>query len=336
MMGHWMRRSYSLASLLAVATAMTVLGGGCRGAGIAPTKSQLAGQTEFVRDRGLLGQVTLIQFGVVGCRASAQGLERMAALNRANRIEGLAYLRVESEPESEATRAYFAAKPPGFPVYYSAAIAACRTYDATVCPTYVLVDKSGCMRYRGLWPDEAELAQWVAALREETADPGPKVVMFSPGKLDVPSLLDDVCLHDPGGGTKHLRDFMGPGGLLMVFVDTRHPAPHQSIKDMPRVAPVFAEHGVPSILVNLGEPKALIESFYAKRQVVTPILYDPGRATQHIWQIQKVPTVVMVDAAGAIVYKGQAVWADVGIAVEQHMGLPAASLKCPVEGTEFG
>jgi hypothetical protein len=336
MMEHWMPRRYSLASLLALATVMTVLGGGCRGAGIAPTKIQLAGQAEFVKDRGLLDHVTLIQFGMVGCRASAQGLEKMVALNRANRIEGLAYLRVESEPESEATRAYFAAKSPGFPVHYNAAIAACSIYDATVCPTYVLLDKSGRMRYRGQWPDEAELSQWVAALRDETVDPGPKVVMFSPSKLDAPSLLNDICLYDLDGGTKHLRDFMGPSGLLMVFVDTRHPAPHQSIKDMPSVVPVFAEHGVPSILVNLGESKTLIEAFYAKRHVVTPVLYDPGRATQHMWQIQKVPTVVMVDPAGAVVYKGQALWVDVGTAVEQHLGLPVASLRCPVNGTEFG
>lgn len=336
MMGHWMPRNYSLVSLLGVVTVMTVLGGGCRGAGIAPTKIQLASQAEFVRDCGLLDHVTLIQFGMVGCRASAQGLDKMAALNRAKRIEGLACLCVESEPENEAARAHFAAKSPGFPVYYDAAVAACRMYDATVCPTYVLVDKCGRMRYRGLWPDEAELSQWVAALREETVDPGPKVVMFSPSKFDVPSLLDDVCLHDSEGGTRHLRDFMGPNGLLLVFVDTRHPAPHQSIKDMPSVAPIFAEQGVRSIFVNLGEAKTLFESYYAKRQVVTPILYDPGRATQHMWQIQKVPTVVMVDVAGAVVYNGPAIWAAVGTAVEQHLGLPAASLKCPVKGTDFG
>lgn len=336
MMGHWLPRRYSLVSLLGVVTVMTVFGGGCRGAGIAPTKIQLASQAEFVEDRGLLDQVTLIQFGRVGCRASVQGLEKMAALNRARRIEGLAYLRVESEPESEAAQAYFAAKSPGFPVYYDAAVAACRAYDATVCPTYVLVDKSGRIRYRGLWPDEVELSQWVAALHEEIVDPGPKVVLFSPGKLDVPSLLDDLCLYDSMGGTRRLRDFMGSSGLLMVFVDTRHPAPHQSIKDMPSVAPVFAEQGVRSVFVNLGESQTLFEKYYAKRQVVTPILYDPGRAAQHMWQIQKVPTVIMVDVAGAVVYNGPAIWAAVGMAVEQHLGLPAALLKCPVKGTDFG
>jgi hypothetical protein len=330
---HWPQEGRAPFAVLAAA-ALALLVAGCE-TGTAPRKPQLASQAAFVKERGLQAQVTLMQFGRIGCRLSEEGLVKMAALNRGRRIDGLDFLRVEAGPVSEDASAYFAAKAPNVPVHYDADQTASRAYDAMACPTYVLVDRFGHMRYRGLWPEETEVSQWIAALREEVVDPGPKVAMFNTATVDVPRLLDDVCLNAFEGGVKPLRGFMGPKGLLLVFVDTRHPAPRTTIKDLPRVAPVLAECDIPSVLVNLGEPKELVEPFYAKWQVGTPIVYDPGRATQHMWRLEKIPTVVMIDPSGAVVYRGKALWADVGAALERHLGLPAASLQFPVKGTGF-
>ncbi|MCX5653096.1 MAG: hypothetical protein NTY65_00375 [Planctomycetota bacterium] len=44
----------------------------------------------------------------------------------------------------------------------------------------------------------------------------------------------------------------------------------------------------------------------------------------------------MIDSAGAVAYRGKAVWADVGAAAEKSLKLPAGSLKFTVKGTGFG
>jgi hypothetical protein len=43
----------------------------------------------------------------------------------------------------------------------------------------------------------------------------------------------------------------------------------------------------------------------------------------------------LIDSAGAVAYRGKAVWADVGAAAEQALKLPAGSLKFTVKGTGF-
>jgi hypothetical protein len=307
---------------------------GCQ-TGTAPRKPQLVSQAAFVKEHGLQAQVTLMQFGRIGCRLSDEGLAMMTALRRGRRIDGLAFPRVEAGPESEAAGAYFAAKATGLPVCYDADLTASRAYDATACPTYVLVDGFGHTRYRGMWPEERDLSSWVCALRAEAVDPGPKVAMFRPASVDVPRLLDGLCLNDLEGGIRPLRCYMGPKGLMLAFLDTRHPAPRTTIKDLPLVAPVLARYDIQSVLVNLGEPRELIAPFYTKCPVGTPIVYDTGRATQHVWDLERIPTIVIIDPRGAVVYRGQALWANVGAALERHLGLPAASVRFPVKGTGF-
>jgi hypothetical protein len=289
---------------------------------------------EFLRARGLQGQVALVQFGMVGCELSERGLGRMAALAKAEGVP--AFLRVEGGPQSKAAEDYFAAKASGVPVYYDAQGAAGRMFDATVIPSYVLADKFGRIRYRGPWPDEAKLAAWAAALGAETADAGPQAPLFAAPLPDTAKLLAETRLADLGGAVLSLRDRMGLSGLMMVFVDTQCPFSVMAIGEMKSVAAVMATHQVPCVLVNIGESREEVDLYYAARPMGMPVLYDPGKDAQTSWAITSVPTVVLVNAEGAVLYRGKAVWADMGAAAEQGLGLPAGHLKFAVQGTEYG
>ena len=323
-------------ALLAVAAWLLVLAAGCKPAENAPSAPQAASPAEFLKQRGLQGKVALLQFGLVGCALSEEGIGKMAALRKDRRIEGLALARVEAGRETKAADDYFAGKSPGFPVHYDADSAVARMFEATAWPTYVLVDKFGHVRYRGPWPDEAKLAQWAAALGKETADPGPAAAMFEVAVLDVPKLLDETRLPDLQGAAKPLRERMGPKGLLAVFVDTKCPFSATAIGEMSSVASVLAKHDVSSVLVNIGEDKAAVEEFYAQRQTGMTVVYDAGKTTQTAWAVTSVPTVILVAPGSTIAYRGNAVWADVGAAAEKALTLPAGTLKFTAKGTGFG
>jgi hypothetical protein len=324
------------AALLMAATLMAVLAVGCKPAENAAPAPSAASPGEFLKQRGIQGQIAFLQFGMVGCALSEDGLGKMAALQQNQKIEGLALTRVEATKQTKATDDYFAAKSPGFPVCYDADSAVGRMFDATAYPTYVLVDQFGHVRYRGPWPDEAKLTEWVAALGKETADAGPGAAMFGVAVLSVPKLLDETRLPDVQGAVKPLRDRMGTKGLVMVFVDTKCPFSAIAISEMASVASVLAKQEVSSVLVNIGETKTAVEEFYSRRQMGMPVLFDTGKATQTAWAVTSVPTVVMMDSDGTIAYRGTAVWADVGAAAEKALKLPAGSLKFAVQGTGFG
>ncbi len=158
--------------------------------------------------------------------------------------------------------------------------------------------------------------------------------VVSRGELE--QLLDTTRLPDLGGAAKPLRSRMGPAGLLVVFVDTTCPSATVAVSNMPSIAPVLARHKIPSVLVNLGNSKWVVERVYAGRKVSIPVLYDTSKATQTAWHITAVPTVVLLDSDGAVCYRGRAVWADVGAAAEKSLKLAAGSVKFTAEGTQFG
>ena len=166
-------------------------------------------------------------------------------------------------------------------------------------------------------------------------DPGPDAATSGAAALDASKLLDETRLPDLKGAARSLRDRMGPKGLLVVFVDTNCPFSATAINEMSSVASVLAKHEVPSVLVNVGEPQATVEQFYAERQVGLPVIYDTGKKTLAAWAVTSTPTAIMMDSGGAVAYRGKTVWADVGAAAEKSLKLPAGSLKFTVKGTGF-
>ena len=166
-------------------------------------------------------------------------------------------------------------------------------------------------------------------------DPGTDAATSGVAALDASKLLDETRLPDLKGAARSLRDRMGPKGLLVVFVDTNCPFSATAINEMSSVASVLAKHEVPSVLVNVGEPQATVEQFYAERQVGLPVIYDTGKKTLAAWAVTSTPTAIMMDSGGAVAYRGKTVWADVGAAAEKSLKLPAGSLKFTVKGTGF-
>jgi len=325
------------AALVFLAAVGAMTAGGCGSGSSTPVLSATAGTpAELLKDPGLKGQVALIQFGMVGCALSEIGLNEMMRLEKGKAIDGLAYARVDVTEDPKAADEYFAAKKPGFLVCRDPKSAMAKAFGATAWPTYVLVDKYGHVRYRGVWPENAKLGEWTAALVTEASDPGPSAPVFTATVLDIRKLLDETKLPDLAGATKPLRERMGAGGALLMFADITCPFSAAAVADLKAVTTVFATHDVPGVLVNVGDKKDAVENLYGARDLGATVIFDETKATQKAWDIHAVPTVVLITPDSIVAYRGPAVWKDLGDAAESALKLPAETLKFGVKGTEFG
>jgi hypothetical protein len=308
-------------------------GGGCAPSAAAQPSKELA-LAGFLKSQKLEGQPVLIEFGMVGCALSDKGLDSMIALQTAGGVPGLAFVRVEANPDDAVVGPYFMAKAPAFPVYRDAQSALAKTLGATAWPTFLLVDKFGHIRYEGNYPQD-NLAEWATALAAEKLDPGGNVRPFGDRPIDAEKLLA-AELPDLKGNLRSLSDHQGRGGLALVFVDTSCPFSGIALKELPTVAKSLAAQKVPVLVVNNDDDAAKVREFYAKTDPGAPVVYDVGAATREKWNVRSVPIIVYITPAGQIGYHGPAVWADMGAAIETSLGLARGAIKFTATGTGFG
>jgi hypothetical protein len=300
--------------------------------------------SEFLKTMKLEGKPVLIEFGIVGCAMSETGLDGMIAIHKANTVPGLAFVRVEGNQDveaitkydknAEAVAKYFKDKAPPFPVYPDANSALAKALSATAYPTFLLVDKFGHIRYQGGYPRE-DLVTWGKTLVAETTDPGGNAPTFGAKELQVKELLASK-LPDLKDTVHPLGEYVDKGGLMILFVDTSCPFSAIALKEMPMVAKAIAGQKIGAVVVNNDDAKAKVLAFYAKNDAGAPVVYDTGATTRDQWNVHSVPIAVYIGPTGKIGYQGEAVWANMGLAIEQTLGLPAGTLKFTTAGTGFG
>ncbi|MCX5653097.1 MAG: redoxin domain-containing protein [Planctomycetota bacterium] len=162
----------------------------------------------------------------------------------------------------------------------------CRFSQAALLTAAALVAMLavGCQSAENAPPSPAPTSPAPAAV-SPTTNQGPAAATPGAAAVDASKLLDETRLPDLDGTVRSLRDRMGPKGLLVVFVDTNCPFSATAIREMSSVASVLAKYDIPSLLLNVGEPQATVERFYAQRQVGIPVIYDTGRAALKAWAV---------------------------------------------------
>jgi hypothetical protein len=289
---------------------------------------------EFLKTMKLEGKPALIEFGIIGCELSEKGLDSMMALHKANAVPGLAFIRVEASPDALTVESYFRKKAPSFPVHRDSQSVLAKALSATAYPTFVLADKFGHIRYEGKYPQE-DLVQWGKTLVAETEDPGGNVPQFGAKQIDVQRLLARK-LPAPKGGVNAFSEYMGSGGLMLLFVDTSCPFCAIALKEMPMVSKSLAEQKIVAVVVNNDDTQAAVEAFYAKNDPGAPVVYDVGATTREEWNVHSVPIVVYISPARKLEYHGEAIWGNLGAAIEKTLNLSSGAVKFTAAGTGFG
>lgn len=309
------------------------------GSGNKPTAQTGTNQSpvaNLLKENNLQGKVVLIEFGMIGCELSNQGLAAMADWQCRNAIPGLAFLRLEPTADKKTFDDYYAKKALSFPVVRDIDMKIANALGTTIYPRFALIDKFGRVRYRGNQPTEKDLADWTIKLQNEKNDAGPKAPMFGSTALDVAALLANTKLPNLEGALKSLTEYQGQQGLLLTFVDTRCPFSAKASQDMPVVASNLAEYSVATVLVNISDPAAAVKKRYSAGVSGATVVYDTSKLTQQCWNVQFVPLAVLIDSAGEIIYHGSPVWTNVAASLAKQLNLPANAINLEAQGTSQG
>jgi hypothetical protein len=105
---------------------------------------------------------------------------------------------------------------------------------------------------------------------------------------------------------------------------------------MPSVASGLAKVGVSTVLINLGDPQADVKRFYGTGFTGTTVVYDVGKQTKQNWGIEFVPTAILLDTTGQVIYRGSPLWSDVALALDKRLELSTDEIKLNVQGTKQG
>jgi hypothetical protein len=304
-----------------------------------PTPAAKAGPAPvaaLLRGQHLEGKVVLVEYGTVGCPLSDSCLTVMTGWHSAGTIPGLAFLRLEAIADQATYDGYYRGRSVPFPVVRDPQSEYGTALGTTVFPSFALLDKFGRVRYRGNLPDSGRLTTWVALLQAETADAGPQAPLFGAETTVSEALLASTRLPDLAGSVRPLSGHLSRNGLLLVFADTRCPFSTRAAAELPVVAAGLAAHEVATVLVNCGEPAAVVSRSYGSGIAGTTVVFDTSNRTMQCWNVQFVPTVLLLDSAGTTLYRGSPVWADVAQALERGLGLAAGMVRLDAQGTSGG
>jgi len=79
-----------------------------------------------------------------------------------------------------------------------------------------------------------------------------------------------------------------------------------------------------------------VQDFYTRNNPGVPVVYDVGASSREHWNVHSVPIVVYISPSGQIGYQGEAIWANMGSAIETSLGLAPGAVKFTAAGTGFG
>jgi hypothetical protein len=322
------RSTWPVAALVAAALVAAALAAGCDSA--PPPSDQTLEQS------GLVGRVTLAQVGAVGDPLSDVGLQQMLRLREDIPELALACVQISSDPQ--AVDAFAQAAGPGMIIVRDpyGRVADALGAGSVRLPTFILLDRYGHVRYRGALPETRHLIRWTDVLFDEKNDPGEKAEAFGLSPERIRELLAKTALPDLAGKSAPLKSMFGPKGLLVVFVDTNCPFSGEAIVAMKEVSGALGALDVPSVLVNLNEPREKVAELYPGLGLPVPVVYDTTGATQDAWQVDYVPTVMLFDVEGRMIFRGRAIWADVAAVAQAAFGSADKPVNINVKGTGFG
>lgn len=138
---------------------------------------------------------------------------------------------------------------------------------------------------------------------------GPKEDSHPPRKplksirLDVPDLVLPVYGEDPSS-TVTLSSLVSEKAVLMVFWATWCP----SCKEDAALLNEWQAQGFPSqtkiLAINVGETEEAIRRFEEKQALQYTVLLDPQSEASARYQVQELPTVILLAKGGKILYYG--------------------------------
>lgn len=116
-------------------------------------------------------------------------------------------------------------------------------------------------------------------------------------------MLPDFFLQDLEGREYRLADYVGKKPVLLVFWTTGCP---YCITEIPRLNKIFLDRSkdLEFLSINILESKRAVSRLVAAKGIKYPVLLDPRGETAKAYRVRGVPTVIVIDLKGSMVYYG--------------------------------
>jgi peroxiredoxin len=122
------------------------------------------------------------------------------------------------------------------------------------------------------------------------------------GLTKIDGVAPEFELLDFEGETHHLSDYRGEP-LIVNFWATWCPPCRAEMPSMQRAWEKIREEGIAMLAINVGENEDMIFPFTAEYPVEFPLLMDLDSKVTQQWKVRGLPTTIVVDPAGRMVYR---------------------------------
>jgi len=149
---------------------------------------------------------------------------------------------------------------------------------------------------------------------------GPQTLAALPNPVPAP----EFSLQDMEGKTHTLSDYQGKA-VILNFWATWCPPCREEMPSMQRAWEQVRAEGIAMLAVNVGESEDKVFAFLADYPVNFPILFDKDSSAMKNWPVKGLPTTLVLDPQGRIVYRavGGREWDDPGLLQKIRELLPA-------------
>lgn len=119
---------------------------------------------------------------------------------------------------------------------------------------------------------------------------------------DTVGMAVDFSLEDLNGKIVSLADFRGKENVLLFFWTTWCPHCRDNIVRMSKEKESFLKDNLRVITININESTAKVNGFLEKHSLAVPVLMDTDASVAALYSVLGVPTFILVDKAGKIVF----------------------------------
>ncbi len=130
--------------------------------------------------------------------------------------------------------------------------------------------------------------------------------LSSKPKIEIGEPAPDFSLEQLGGGTVHLKDYLGKNVVLLEFWSTKCTVCQKAAPMIMELAKKFAGRDVSIFPVNLRETPEKIQGFLKEEHPAATVLLDKNAEVGGLYEVTGIPKMVLVGKDGLIksIYKG--------------------------------
>lgn len=128
----------------------------------------------------------------------------------------------------------------------------------------------------------------------------------SAGELGEGGRAADFRLENLSGAQVSLDSFKGEKAVLLVFWATWCPPCREEIPHLKRIYAQYQAQGLEILAISIKESREKLTSFARENGINYPVLMDKDGSIASAYQVMGIPTNVIVDKAGVIQFKGNA------------------------------